>query len=750
MASRITRKGCVAALLGVVALTGCFPGRASRDDRYWQLGVGCYFGGLGALTELDAARFDWLYLGFGNIGATPETTQLLNRLLKINPKLKIVIRVWPIMGLGDCKENRYQATFLHYLYKPGVKQKLLANIREQIRVVLDHIERPENVVGLTFLEELPGHFSGCPFRKNKTGGPLTWDLERFRKEIEAERGKPLAWDDDTRRWWAARWVQVMDEIHAAMKKHSGDRLVFYYQQTNHSTLDMVPDGSPLDRPMLIPIHWGDIIKPGLCDGFFAYPNSRKIWHEHYVRFATRHNWLMFSQVSHPSGMRLCPWKQCVALAKTRIPQNLGYFWYCSGACAAGKAWNADKGIPPGPEWNTHRVSIGLHTRRHLALEGVGMDVVRRQPPLRLHVDLPLDAAKPGGYIHPRIIVENAREASFFLDPAEAVARNVKVELGVPRGFSLDPLVTAPATLTLGDMAPGERRVADWWVSVGSDFDGKLRGPFTVAARADGATAAVTRIDRDTAIPFAQPHEIGIPGTQWMEAAYRLPEQEVKPRIVIEALRGPVRRPAVGAGAVAIAYAGALEAGMRLVLDPDKGARLFVEPLVAEDGSSRADAKDPCGFRSYDDGYLVIRIGARGKVDPAVPLRVTVSGKAEGGGQSLVVLRYAKKKGTVDQSVLVNRFRPEWRAVSAQAKPPEGALSLQNIFLYRFKKKGKVWYGPAKVERADAKPEGTDVSDRLRGSFPTLTRSMFRVFHYTDDNPPSIRPRVRVQLDVPAK
>ena len=717
-------------------------------DRYWELGVGSYFGGLGTLSELDAARFDWLYLCFGNIGASRETAELLNRLLAINPKLKIVIRLWPIMGLGDCPENRHQATFLHYLYKPGVKQKLLGNVHDQIRVVLDHIAKPENVVGLTFLEELPGHFSGYPFRRNQTGGPVTWAMERFRKEIEAERGKPLVWDDETRRWWAAQWIRVLNEIHAAMKKASGGRLVFYYQQTNHATLDMVPGNTPLERPMLIPIRWADVVRPGLCDGLFAYPNNRTIWNGHYVRFAKANNWLIFSQVSHPSGMRLCRWDECLELAKTRIPQNLGYFFYCSGSCAAGRAWNADTGIPPGPEWNTRGVSTKLHVRRHLALEDVGMGIVRRQPPLRLHADFPLAKAKAGEYLHPRVVVENTREASFFLDPKEAVAREAAVSLELPEGFRLDPQVSPPATLKLGHMVPGERRVADWWVSVPRGFDGKLRTSFVVTARAADSTPTAVKVGGDAAIPFAQPHEIGIPGTQWMEAAFRLPTEEAQPRIAIEALRGVVRNPSVGDGHVRIAYGGVLEAGMRLVLDPEAGARLFVEPLVDDDGSSRRDANDPSGFRSFAQGYLVIRIGARGRVDPAVPLRVRIEGKAEGGAQSLVVLRFRTRTGTTDRSILVNRFAAEWREASCTVDPPEGAVGLQNVFLYRFRTKGIVWYGAVKVERADAEAEGEDVSGRLRGSFPKLTRSALRMFSYRDDNPPEVRPRVRVQLLLP--
>jgi len=726
-------------------------------DRYWQLGVGCYFGGIRAYTtELDVARFDWLYLCYGNIGAKPETTQLLNRLLKLNPKLKIVIRVWPIMGLGDCKNNSYQATFLHYLYKPGVKEKLLKNVHDQIHVVLDLIDKPENVIGLTFLEELPGHFSGNPFHHNDDGAKVSWALERFRTEIEAERGKPLVWDDDTRRWWAAKWTQVIGEIHAAMKKESGGRLVFYYQQTNHSTLDFVPEGTPLSTRMLIPIRWADIVKPGLCDGLFAYPNGRRIWQQHYVRFAKANNWPLFSQLSHPSGMRLGAWPDTVAMVKERFPQNLGYFWYCSGNCAARQAWNADKGIPQGPAWNTRSVSIKLHTRRHLAMENVGMDVVRRQPPLRLHIDMPLDKAKPGGYIHPRVIVENAREASFFLDPKEATVRNATITLGVPKGFKLEPQVSPPATLKLGDLAPGERRVADWWVTCPADYTGKPAGPFALAAKADGVTPTTAKVATDLAIPCLQPHEIGIPGTQWMEAAYRIPDETLHPRITIEALRGPVRRPTVGDGYVNLTYGGLLATGMRLVLDAERGARLFVEPLVDDDGTTRADPADPCGFKACPKGYLVHRVGARGDVDASVPLRVSVWGKAEGGGQSLIVLRFARKRKrsekherpTIDKSVLVNRFNKSWREVSTTVTPPEDAIALQNVFLYRFKQKGTVWYGPLKITRADATPEGTDVSDRLRGSFPTLSRGQLRIYRYADDNPPDVRPRVRVQLAVP--
>lgn len=109
------RTNVILAAALIVALFLVAPVSAQVEDHYWELGVGCYWGGMGGLTELDVARYDWLYLCFGNVSASDETVAQVNRFLEINPDLKVVIRLWPIMSLGDCAENRYQATFLHYL-----------------------------------------------------------------------------------------------------------------------------------------------------------------------------------------------------------------------------------------------------------------------------------------------------------------------------------------------------------------------------------------------------------------------------------------------------------------------------------------------------------------------------------------------------------------------------------------------------------------------------------------------------------
>ena len=113
-------------LAAVLPLIGSYRAAAEDApvrDRYWELGVGCYFGGLGELTELDVARFDWVMVCFGNISSDPNTTELLNRLLKINPKLKFMVRLWPGLYVDDPPGQNHKATFLDYLYVPGVKER---------------------------------------------------------------------------------------------------------------------------------------------------------------------------------------------------------------------------------------------------------------------------------------------------------------------------------------------------------------------------------------------------------------------------------------------------------------------------------------------------------------------------------------------------------------------------------------------------------------------------------------------------
>lgn len=731
----------VALMAAAIALAAAAP-LPAQEDHYWELGVGAYLGGMSGFTDLDVARYDWAYVCFGNISANEETAALLDRLLEINPELKIVLRLWPIMGKGDCPENRYQATFLHYLYDPEVKQKVDEEIHRQFDVIADNISRPENIVGLTFLEELPGHFSGRPMRS----GEVSWDMERFRAEIEAERGKPLVWDEETAAWWGEKWVEAINEIHRVMKEASGGRMIWYYQAVGNPSLDRVPEGTPLTQKGLVPIRFEQIIQPGLCEGFFAYANNAGIWAA-FTEMARENDWVFFGQLSHPAFMRLCSWEEAIALSTERMPQNMGYFLYCTGDCSARNAWNDDPQFAGKPEQNIRGVTKALHQRQILAAQDVGMDVVRSAPRLRLHTDLPLSKAEPGGFVHLSTIIENVIEPSWFLDPAEAMARGCAVSLSLPAGFSVDPERSAPLELAVGDLVPGELRLADWWVSVAEDWDGALEGQFGLRASANEGAPVEIALREDTAMPLGQPHEIGVSGTEWIEPGFRL-AADVQPEIVIEPVSGQVTNPSLTDGRATVSYEGIVQFGRRLVLRPGGGSELITLPLLDDGGEARTDAADPSGFRAIEDGYLVVRLPVNREVEPGGSLHVTVEGRAEGGAQSHVILRFVQEDGsTQDVGGLTNQFREEWRAIGRDFTVPEGAKTLQQVFLYRFKQEGRIWYGPVRIEAADG-AGSVDCSARVRGTLPTIQRGGFTVIRYEDLDVPTVRPRAIVQLVLP--
>jgi len=198
----------------------------------------------------------------------------------------------------------------------------------------------------------------------------------------------------------------------------------------------------------------------------------------------------------------------------------------------------------------------------------------------------------------------------------------------------------------------------------------------------------------------------------------------------------------------VRFEGVLEDGARLVIDPAEGSRVYVLPLVDDDGSSRADADDPSGFAGVSDGYLVHRIRVGRTVQPGVPLLLTITGKVAGGEQNHLILRFKTPDGDRDTGALTNRLRETWTEVAGEVIPPEGATSLEWIYLYRLKQQGTVWYGPLKLERTDVSPEGEDVSRLVRGAFPTLHKNSIQMFSYEDDEIPTVQPRVRVQLIVP--
>ena len=730
---------------------------SAKGNHHWQLGVGCYLGGVGGrFTELDAARFDWVYLCYGNIGATEETTQLLNRLIAMNPRLKVIIRVWPIMNLTPFKENRHQATMYDYFYRPGVKEKLLAETRRQIRVVLDHISKPENVVGSTFLEELPGHFTDSAIGR-LGDGETTWAMDAYRKEIEAELGKPFVWNDETRRWWCQKYVQALGEIHHVMKEASEGRLIFYYQQTNHFNLDHVPAGTPVNRQGLIPIHLEEIIKPGLCDGQFAYPNNPLIWERQTLRFAKERGWLFFSQLPHPSGMRLGTWDECMQLAKTRVPQNLGYFWYCEGGCAK-NMYNDDPSIPA-EERGSQRLYFVEHTRRFLAKEKVGMDVVERHLKPEIAFSYDLDAVKSGHFRPIWVQVHNPRDPIWFEKPEDATLKNVRLTLTPPPSVDLPPTNSPPAAVPLGDIEAGEYRAILWWGQMKEDTTVSANAPISVKLTADNSPAdeLVSSAPNTSPVAFA-PQEVSRSGDSWVEPLYRVAD-DYSPVLHLTPIQTAALRPSVTDGSDTIIYNGTLHVGERLTIGPGLSARLLPASLITGDRSVMWEEGDPKKPKAWKEGYGVFNLPLMAPSRPNARIRVTISGKVADGAESQILLTgYKRVRGALlgiggkweswSQPLVVNALGSEWREGVSQEFVIPADVSVRSVAAYRRGNKGTIWYGDILVTLADMPSDGVDVSDRLEGVVPTIHPDTYVRFTYRDGSPPSQMPRMSVEFAAP--
>jgi len=463
-------------------------------------------------------------------------------------------------------------------------------------VVLDHISKPENVVGLTFLEELPGHFTDNAIAMTEDG-KTTWALEAYRKQIETELGKPFVWNDEARLWWCRKYVQAINEIHQVMKEASGGRLVFYYQQTNQSNLDHVPADTPLATPNLIPIHLSDIVKPGLCDGLFAYPNNAFVWETQTLRFARERGWLFFSQLAHPGPMRLGSWDECLGLVKLRVPQNLGFFWYCEGNCA-NNIWNDDPSILPN-ERGPQRLYFVEHTRRFLAQQKVGMDVVERNLKPELAFDYTIQDARAGAFAPVWVQVHNTRDAEWFASPEDAALRNVRVQLIPPAGVDLPERNSPPAEIALGDIEADGYRAVLWWAQMRQATTISAAKPMRVRLTAAGRPPVELTCDQADASPAAfQPREVCRSGESWVEPTYRVSEPFM-PVVWLRSLGAPALRPTLTDGADTLLYNGTLRVGEELVIGPGLKARLFPSSIAAGDANVPPDPAGPHGAGGAD-------------------------------------------------------------------------------------------------------------------------------------------------------
>ena len=558
---------------------GCLTATAA-ESHYWKLGVGSYGAGSGAedwwsgFTDLDRARMDWVFV---NLGSEKTTGTELNRLLALNPALKILVQLWPIGNIGPHPENRGQATFLDYLYADGVKAKLLAETSRQIRSILDPITKPENVVGFTFLEELPCHFTGEELSKIDPA-PLNWALALYQKQIEAERGQPLVWDAATRRWWGQKFVQVLNEINAHIKKESGGKMVYVYIQTNHSILDFEPADTDLQRTHLLPFHYRDVIKPGVADGYFIYPNSAEHW-KIFTRPAIENNWPFFCQVAHAGPMHLCRWDERVALAETKLPQNLGYFFFCDGNCYT-RAWNDDPTIPANDSFR--RASVRSHYRRFCAQRGVGLDIVKRHLTPTLQIEYNTETTKPGDWVSLNLLVHNTRTAAWHLPPDDLTLQRVTATVEPPTGITLPKDASSPATVELGDIGPDQVTSIQWWGKAGQAVRVGPDKPLTV--RLTAANCPPVSGTWTTPSAIIEPpafREVRQSGEQWVWPAYHLKtDGQVPTTVTLQCVSETATNPQLIIGSGNFLWQGCLTNGQTLVVGPGRKA-LLKDPAFPE-------------------------------------------------------------------------------------------------------------------------------------------------------------------------
>jgi len=750
--SETSRASCVAFLSLAVA------GVALAEDasRYWTWGWGAY--GISACRSdgaLDVARFDWSYICFGNESADQRAVDRCNEILKLNPKHRFVIRVWPIMSLGDCPQNSYQATLFHYLYVPGVKDKLLTETHRQIELIVKGISNPNAVVGGTFLEELPGHFTSCPFGDTganwKKGDPLPWDIQRFQKDIQAELGEPFDLRNEKHRlWWGGKYVRVLTEIHQVMREALGGRPVIYYQSTCYSSMDCAgenPAVKPEADARLVPIYYKDIVRPGGADGFFGYPNNARIWEQQTQKPAQKLRCPIFSQVSAPPGMRLCTMEDNVALARWDYPLNLGSFFFADTGRRT-RAWNELR-YQDDSCW-----TITDHMRRFGWEHKINMDVVNRGLSPLVALDYRIVGLKRDDVFHVQAQIWNRRHPSWYGGSIDlATLKNVKVTLKTPAGFSIPSEKSGEETLSLAQIAPQDARVADWWVRLEKDDATVPPGQsfqVTVVA-ADGTRSEVVSSAVDQSVPELQDHLVIRSGDRWIEPAYRMPSYRVAAEL--ESLGTDILFPELEAGGRRVLYRDTLRPKTRLVIGPGARAMLFARSPFDEQTRRFAPHKPgPDGAVEFKEGYKVFDAGGL-RVRSGERYRFQVTGWAKDGGNCLVIARVqgteAGKRTQKDLPVLANCFTDKASTVeSGDIVVPqfEGAEATMAFFFYRFQSKGTVYYQSFDCRRADIPVQGLDVSARLEGALADLAPPL-TVWTYKDlsDPSPSDSPALRIRF-----
>lgn len=554
---------------------------------HFDLGVGSYGSNYHWCngTELDIARQDWCVVGIGNESADMSTVDRINGILKINPKFKVVIRTWPrctYRRSDDPKGSPARTVWmLDYRYYPEAREAFLKALIPQIRIFVDNLINPDAVYGYTIYEELPHHFCN-PYvsfiTEANPGTKCNEALLGYAAQYERETGKKMdEWNEDVRVWWSKAFAAVMQDIFASVRKELPKVRSFMYLMTQYRPLDWLDEGESVHSSNVIACKWSDLVKPGVyADGFFCYNNCAS-WTERYHRLARENGWPFFTQLSHTGSMRIDTWENCLAYANADLKENLGYFFY-SPDFVYGE-WNDDPDVLL--EDTPKFAGMYNRTRRVLAKLGVGMDIVRRELVPELFVDYDLGAVGETGYGCITVYVRNARTKKWFPFSDEAVLKNVKVRLTLPKGFTFVDRTSVGPEILIPELKAGEMKHIMWWPrrDSGTSVDGPL--PVKIEVTCDGVRPLVYESEAKSH------HDI------WGEVSYLKDSGEFRyvnwrgpgwnwrwREMTIECLKGELDHPSIcGMSAYGrdtrIRYDGVMKPGERLVISPDaKTAKLF--------------------------------------------------------------------------------------------------------------------------------------------------------------------------------
>lgn len=580
-------------LLGCV-VCGLLASAEPLPYKHFDLGVGSYGSGYtwGNGTPLDVARHDWAMVTFTNESVDRRTTDRLNAELEINPKMKIVVRLWPKPGYrrttDDPKAKRRYIGFLDYLYYPEAKKAFLDEALAQLHLVLDNVTKPGNVYGATLFEEMPHQFGGdvSILEKVAPGTPIDATyLAAFAPFYEKEAGRKMTeWNRDVRIWWGRRYAEALGDVYRTIKRDSPNVRLFVWFMSHYRLLDWLEPGEDVHTPKVIPCHWKDLVQPGiLADGFFAYANN-VFWAKRYQKLATDNHWPYFSQLSHAGQMRIGSWDECLKIAKADIPENLGYFFYAPDFSYG--HWNDDPDVAS--EDVPDLASMYDRTRVVLARENVGMDIVRRHLVPEVILSHDIGKALRNNFELATATIVNRRTTKWFPTEDEATLRNVRATLFVPAGFTISESVSAAPCVTIPVLKPGETKTVMWWVRRERELKDGEKLPVKLTVVADGVRPVTVETDGLVAHPV--PHasfDAKRSGDSFFYVNWGLPWKRQMPEITLECLpsgNSILQNPRLRVGTRQITYAGVLRGGDRLVV---RGA--LVAELVR--GKRRVDVSD---------------------------------------------------------------------------------------------------------------------------------------------------------------